>query len=115
VDATGRSKIFTKVKVLMGIKLLAYGVSTSAFVDYFQMDVTTGWLCFQKLCKCIAESDFLCTKFDGATSCPAWSGRNVRITGRYSNWVEELLCGLAGGFPGEGEGFNYCVRGRFGI
>jgi Plant transposon protein len=47
----------------MGLKLLAYGVSVSAFVDYFQTGVSTGRLCFHKLCKCISESEVLCSNF----------------------------------------------------
>jgi hypothetical protein len=63
VDDTGWRKICPKVKLLMGLKILAYGVSASAFVDFFQIGVSTGILCFLKLCKCISKSDVLCTKF----------------------------------------------------
>jgi hypothetical protein len=62
-DAVGRRSICPKVKLLMGLKLLAYGVSASAFVDYFQMGVSTGRLCFQKLCQSISGSDLLCGKY----------------------------------------------------
>jgi Plant transposon protein len=54
--------VVDKVKVLMGLKLLSYGVSASAFVDY--MGITTGQLCFQKVCKCILESELLCCKLN---------------------------------------------------
>jgi hypothetical protein len=47
-DAVGRCCICPKVRVLMGLKMLAYGVSASAFVDYFQMSIITGQLCFKK-------------------------------------------------------------------
>jgi Plant transposon protein len=42
---------------------LAYGVSASCFVDYFQMGITTGRLCFHKVCQCISEDEYLRSKF----------------------------------------------------
>jgi hypothetical protein len=42
--------------------MLAFGVSASAFVDYFQMGVITCRLCFQKLCERISEKVF-CSKY----------------------------------------------------
>jgi Plant transposon protein len=63
-DAVGCCRICPKVKVLMGLQMLAYGVSALAFVDYFQMGITTGQLYFKKVCKCISESELLCSKFN---------------------------------------------------
>ena len=37
IDCTGRQSICPKVKLLMALKMKAYGDSGSAFVDYFQM------------------------------------------------------------------------------
>jgi hypothetical protein len=48
-DATFRRVICPKVKLLMALKQLAYGVSPSAFRDYFQMGETTGRACFKNL------------------------------------------------------------------
>lgn len=56
-DATGRRPICPKVKILMGLKLLAYGVSPSAFQDYLQMGETTARLCMKKLCFAIFNSN----------------------------------------------------------
>jgi Plant transposon protein len=55
-DATGIPTICPKVKMLMGLKQLAYGVSNNAFNDYFQMGDSTGIECFKKLVKGIHQS-----------------------------------------------------------
>jgi Plant transposon protein len=55
-DATGRQSICPKVKLLMGLKLLAYGVSISSYVDYFQMGISTGHLCLKNLVEGITGS-----------------------------------------------------------
>ena len=62
-DATKRRSICPKVKVLMGLKLLAYGVSPSAFVDYFQMGISTGRECLKHLCFVISTDEELQEKY----------------------------------------------------
>ena len=52
-----------KVKILMGLKCLAYGVSPSAFQDYFQMGETTGRMCMKRLARVLASSDELTSVF----------------------------------------------------
>jgi hypothetical protein len=42
IDCTGKPSIHPKVKLLMAFKILAFGVNPSAFLDYFQMGITTG-------------------------------------------------------------------------
>jgi Plant transposon protein len=48
----------------MGLKMLEYGVTALAFVNYSQMGITTCQLSFIKVCKCISESELLCSKFN---------------------------------------------------
>ena len=56
IDAvTGKAAICPKVKLLMGLKLLSYGVSPTAFQDYFQMGESTANRCLQKLCSIVAN------------------------------------------------------------
>jgi hypothetical protein len=55
-DISGRYCIAPVTKVLMALKLVAYGCSSSAFLDYFQMSQTTARLCLLKFC-CIVSSD----------------------------------------------------------
>jgi len=43
----------------MALKLLAYGVSPSAFIDYFQMSLSTARLCLKKLCLVVANDEGL--------------------------------------------------------
>jgi hypothetical protein len=47
--------ICPKVKILMALKCLAYGVSPSAFQDYFQMGETTGRECVKRLARVVAN------------------------------------------------------------
>jgi hypothetical protein len=58
-DALGNPGICPKVKLLMGLKCIAYGVSRSAFQDYFQMGKTTGMDCLKKLARCVSSSEEL--------------------------------------------------------
>jgi len=55
-DALGRPGICPKVKILMALKILAYGCSPSAFQDYFQMGVSTACLCLLKMCRALASN-----------------------------------------------------------
>ena len=55
-DVSGRLGICPKVKILMGLKQLAYGCSPAAFQAYFQMGETTGRLCLTEMCRSIAGS-----------------------------------------------------------
>ena len=58
IDAVKRTRtICPKVKILCGLKQVAYGVSPSAFLDYFQMGETTARDCMKRLCRCICTSD----------------------------------------------------------
>ena len=54
--ATGEMGIHPEVKVLMALKTLAFGCSSAAFVDYFQMS-TSGRDCVRRLCRIIAKSE----------------------------------------------------------
>ena len=62
-DAALKRSICPKVKLLMGLKCIAYGVSPSAFQDYFQMGETTGRDCLKKLARVISSSDELRSVF----------------------------------------------------
>jgi hypothetical protein len=54
---TGELGIRPEAKVLIALKQLAFGSSTIAYIDYFQMSDTTGRKCFKDLCKIIATSE----------------------------------------------------------
>ena len=47
----------------MGLKILAYSVSPSAFIDYLQMSLTTGTQCVKKLVNIIATEPSLRNQF----------------------------------------------------
>lgn len=57
VNAAGRESISPLVKFLTAQKLICYGVSFSAFRDYYQMGESTARLCMSKLCRGIVECD----------------------------------------------------------
>jgi hypothetical protein len=57
VDACGQKSIDPYVKVLAAQKMICYGVSVSAFRDYFQMGESTGRLCVSMLSRHIVECD----------------------------------------------------------
>ena len=63
VDALGKAAICPKVKILMALKLLAYGCSPSAFHDYFQMGLSTGRLCLKLFCRVICRDEELCSVY----------------------------------------------------
>jgi Plant transposon protein len=56
-DALQRQSICPNVKLLMALKCLAFGVSPSAFQDYFQMGYTTGRQCIIRFCQIISQSE----------------------------------------------------------
>jgi Plant transposon protein len=60
---TGESNIYPEVKVLMALKLLSYGVSASAFMDYFQMSDQTGRQCLKIFCRVISNHPGLRAKY----------------------------------------------------
>ena len=62
-DCTGRYAISTDVKILAALKRMAYGVSASAFRDYFQMGESTAELCCEKVAHIISHCDELRSKF----------------------------------------------------
>ena len=62
-DALGKPGICPKVKVLMGLKCMAYGVSPSAFMDYFQMGETTGRECVKRLARVVANHQDFTDKY----------------------------------------------------
>ena len=51
IYACGKESIDPYVKFLSGQKMVCYGVSWSAFCDYFQMGESTACLCMSKLCR----------------------------------------------------------------
>jgi hypothetical protein len=59
LDCTKRMAIDVDVKILCGLKLLAYGVSGSAFQDYFQIGETTALLCCEKVSHIISTLNFI--------------------------------------------------------
>jgi hypothetical protein len=61
IGCTGKVFICPKVKLLMGLKILAH-VSPTAFQDYFQMGITTAHACLKKLCKITFNNDHLLQK-----------------------------------------------------
>jgi hypothetical protein len=57
IDSCGRQSIDPVVKFLTAMKLVCYGVSFSAFKDYYQMGESTARLCMAKLCRGIYECE----------------------------------------------------------
>jgi len=51
-----------EVKILMGLKQLAFGVSSVAFMDHFQMGETSGRSCMKRLVKALARDPDLRAK-----------------------------------------------------
>jgi hypothetical protein len=51
------------VKILCGLKMLAYGVSGSAFQDYFQMGESTALLCCENVARAISHDAELRRKY----------------------------------------------------
>jgi hypothetical protein len=62
-DATMKQLICPKVKLLMGLQLLASGVSPASFTHYYQMGESTGLLCMKKLACILSTSDELTSIF----------------------------------------------------
>jgi hypothetical protein len=58
-DAVKRRSICPRVKILLVLKCLAFGVSPVAFLDYFQMGYTTGRECIKHFCKVVSKDDNL--------------------------------------------------------
>jgi hypothetical protein len=63
IDAVGTTSICPVVKVLMCLKLLAYGASPSAFQDYFQMGVSTARETFKKFVTVLSSENNLTAKY----------------------------------------------------
>ena len=54
-DCCGELSISPHVEFLAAQKMICYGVSFSAFKDYFQMGESTAWFCMRKLVRGIVE------------------------------------------------------------
>lgn len=52
---TGEPGIFPEVKVMLAIKVLAFGVAPAAFMDYFQMSEQTGRKCVKIFCRVLCQ------------------------------------------------------------
>ena len=87
VDCLGRPSICPKVKFLMALKLLCYGVSPSAFQDYFQMGISTAHECLKKFCSIIASNETLTLDY---------RRRMNRADARRLSELHELKHGVAG-------------------
>jgi len=57
IDACGKTAICPKVKILVALKLVAYGVSPSAFQDYFQMGLSTAHECLKRFSFVMARDE----------------------------------------------------------
>lgn len=62
-NITKQPNIDPKAKLLIALKTLAYGVSPTAFLDYFQMGDTTACECLIKFCQCIRADANLQQRF----------------------------------------------------
>ena len=58
-DISGRFGIAPVAKVLMALKLAAYGCSSSEFLDSFQMSQTTARLCLLTFCRIVSSDNDL--------------------------------------------------------
>ena len=65
-DAVGRLSISPVVKLLTALKMLCFGVSFTAFKDYFQMGESTARFCLHELCT-------------GLVKCPELSEKYLRL------------------------------------
>jgi hypothetical protein len=86
-DVCGRFKISPLVKVLMALKLIAYGCSPSAFQDYFQMSETTARLCLLKFCRIVSTDESVTSIF---------ARRMTRADARRVSALHEAQHGAAG-------------------
>jgi hypothetical protein len=55
IDASNRRSICVKVKFLMALKCLTFGVSPACFQDSFQMGELTGILCIKHFCRVLCQ------------------------------------------------------------
>jgi hypothetical protein len=62
-DATKKRMICPKVKLLMGLQLLASGVSPASYQHYYQMGESTGLMCMKKLARILSTADELTSIF----------------------------------------------------
>ena len=62
IDCCGKLSIDPIVKFLSAMKLICYGVSFSAFKDYYQMRESTARLCLEKLCQGIVDCSVISEK-----------------------------------------------------
>ena len=63
IDCTNHMAIDVDVKILVGLKMLAYGILGSAFQDYFQMGKSTALLCCEKVSHLISNCPELHDKY----------------------------------------------------
>ena len=63
VDCRGEPSICPKVKFLMALKLVCYGVSPAAFQDYFQMGKSTAHDCLKHFSRIVSQDDDLKLKY----------------------------------------------------
>ncbi len=61
VDCCGWETIGLDVKLLMALKVNAYGIAANAFCDYFQMGESTACKC----CECFNEAITQCKELTG--------------------------------------------------
>jgi len=62
-DAARRFNICPKAKVLMALKVIAYGCSPSAFIDYLQMSISTARTSVLKFAAIVSNNETLCSIF----------------------------------------------------
>jgi hypothetical protein len=62
-DPVGGRSILPVTKVLLGLRMMAYGAAATAWMDYFQMSETTGRLCLSHLCSVISSDEALKGKY----------------------------------------------------
>jgi hypothetical protein len=86
-DVSGRYNIDPLVKVLMALKLVAYGCSPSAFQDYFQISETTARSCLLKFCPIVSQDESLRSVF---------ARKMTRADARRISAMHEAQHGMAG-------------------
>jgi len=84
VNPVTQKAMCPEVKVLMGLKQLAFGVPPIAFGDYFQMGETAGRSCMKRLCNVIARNATL---------------RETKPTKADTMRIRQLHVDECGGFP----------------
>jgi hypothetical protein len=92
VDACDQKSIDPYVQFLAAQKMICYGVSVSAFRDYFQMGESTGQLCVSMLCHHIVECDHISSYYLGFPT--KQDARNITSLQKRQHGIDGMMGSL---------------------